>query len=181
MIVLKSTFYYNLILKVDMIRKIIFNIMAYFPYILEVLKVKLFFFFVYGNIALYIYGGSVNSGSSKIFEERFGEVLEEPESLFNFNDFFNSAYTLMVIMLTGYEDYFKYLTLGSSVSWLNSFYFVSFYFVTYHIFISILCGLVGEGVAEFFLEHLKEHKHENHDEGHSREGKDGGESGNGDH
>lgn len=74
----KSIYFYRLVLRIDLIRKILFSAIKAFPFISDLVKVIVFFFFLYGNLALFIYGGGVNSGSSKIFEERFGDELAEP-------------------------------------------------------------------------------------------------------
>lgn len=144
---LKSVYLYQLVLKIDLIRKLLIGTIKSLAFISDLIKVIVFFFFLYGNIALYIYGGAVNSGSSKIFEERFGDELAEPEYLFNFNDYFNTFYTLFMIMMTGHGGYDMYLTLGVPLSWWNNLYFISFFFVTNCIFLSILIGLICESTG----------------------------------
>lgn len=142
MVIIKSVYLYKLILKIDLIRLLLVGTIKSLSFITDLFKVMLFFFFLYSNIALYLYGGGMNSGSSVKFEERFGDELGDSEFLFNFNDYFNCFNSLLIIMLTGFADYTKFLTLRDEISWWNNIYFISFFFITNIIFLNILTGLI---------------------------------------
>lgn len=52
-----------------------------------------------------------------------------------------------MIMQTGYGGYDMYLTLNTPLSWWNNLYFISFFFITNLIFLSILIGLICDSTG----------------------------------
>lgn len=142
LILSKSIQFYLLIMKVDLPKTLIEGTIKNFSFISELFKGLFFVYFIYSIIGLYLYGGSVNSGTAQKYYDRFGDELAPNAQLFNQNDYPHSFYLLFMIMMIGWGDYQKLLTINREPSWWNNLYFLSFYFIIGIVMFNNLQGLI---------------------------------------
>lgn len=64
LVMIKSIYFYSTILRIKLIRLVLVGTIKSLAFISDLVKVIGFFFFLYATLALYLYGGGVNSGSA---------------------------------------------------------------------------------------------------------------------
>ncbi len=97
-VVCKALRFYKLWLRSPTLKAIFESIYEATTYVGDILYIELILIIIYGVIGLALYGGNLNSGSPEVYEEIYGEEIDENMMIFNFNDFYHSFLTLFMIM-----------------------------------------------------------------------------------
>ncbi len=130
----------------------VFKVMAF---ITDILFVILIFFLIFATMGISFYGGNVNSGSQELYEEIYGEELDEKIMIFNFNDYYHSMLTLFIVMMTGWHGWDKLNTLGNEMSMKHNIFFGFFFFFSNMVFLNILFGFLVDNINAYLSEKLE--------------------------
>lgn len=154
--VLKAFRFYKLLTYNIQIRVIIEAVFKSFAFISDILFVMGVIYFLFATAGIAIYGGNINSGSPALYEEVYGEELDEMMMIFNFNDYYHSFLLLFMIMMNGWHGFEKPNTLGMEFSMWHNLFFASFFFFTGLIYIGVLFGNLVGSVDTYLSEKLDE-------------------------
>lgn len=143
--------------------KLIFDVFRNsFGFIADIVLIIIMLFFIFGTIGISLFGGGVNTGSFKTFEEKYGDELSPHAVHFNFNDYYHAFYTLSTIMLSDWLESIKVSTISQPPSQLINLFFIIFFFLSQLCFMNILFGfLVGSANSYLQTNALVEFKRKN--------------------
>lgn len=154
--VLKAFRFYQLLTYNIQIKVIIQAVFKSFAFISDILFVMGVIYFLYATAGISIYGGNINSGSPAVYEEIYGDELDEMMMIFNFNDYYHSFLLLFMIMMNGWHGFEKTNTLGMELTMWHNLFFASFFFFTGLIYIGVLFGNLVGSVDTYLSEKLDE-------------------------